>query len=146
MSDSVSRETASDEEPDPVILAQINQMIDLETSGTRTTLSVGPFSAYTLIGCLQMVMRRMDLPPNARPIIRHIVRQLYPLFDGTPVAEHIRRGEHPEWQLITDDLGTVPSCSWCGRMPDDLIIGAGGSICWDCAQLVIAAFKDQRDQ
>lgn len=68
---------------------------DLEQSGERTTLVIGPYTAMTLIGALQFVTRHVD--GNPRKELRRFVDSLRTLFVGTPGEEIVNRGDHPEW-------------------------------------------------
>lgn len=75
----------------------MRRLIDLERAGERTTISIGPFGAMTLIGLLQLATRHPDLARTTKDIARDVVQQLAPLFVGTEGEEIIRRGGHPEF-------------------------------------------------
>jgi hypothetical protein len=77
----------------------VKYLMDLEKAGERTSISLGPFSAFTLIGLLQLSTRHPDLPPNIRKTAQEVYRQLYPLFRGTRGEEVLYKGEHPEWDV-----------------------------------------------
>lgn len=78
-------------------VAYMRRLIELETSGERTTFTLGPFGAITLIGLLQMATRHPDLSWRIKDVARDIITQLQPIFAGTPGEEIIRRGNHPEF-------------------------------------------------
>lgn len=73
------------------------ELRELEKSGERTTLSIGPYTAMCLIGSLQMVTRHPGLSSAYKDVLRNLVHQFEPLFAGTLGAELIRQGGHPEF-------------------------------------------------
>lgn len=77
----------------------VRSLIELEKSGERTTITLGPFSAFTLIGLLQLATRHPEMSPSIRKTAQDIYRQLYPLFKGTRGEEVLYKGEHPEWDV-----------------------------------------------
>lgn len=78
----------------------IQELMDLETTDSaRATILLGPFGAMALIGLVQLATRHPDLDKKIKDVARDIVRQLSPLFTGTPGEEIIRRGGHPEFDL-----------------------------------------------
>ena len=88
--------------PDPLTeeekqVAYMRQLIDLEKDGKRTTIVIGPFSAMTIIGLIQLATRHPDMEKRTKDIARDFIRQLEPLFSGTEGEEIIRRGGHPEF-------------------------------------------------
>jgi hypothetical protein len=89
----------SDSPVDPQDLAYIKQLIDLEKAGERCPVEVGPYSALAIIGALQLATHHPDMAPKTRQIIQSFYRQFYPLFEGTPGEEIVRKGEHPEWDV-----------------------------------------------
>lgn len=83
----------------------LQELLSLEEAGERTQVSVGPFSAFTIIASLQLATRHPEMSAAQRKIIQGFYRQFYPLFKGT-VGEHlILQGEHPEWDVsrVSDD-------------------------------------------
>lgn len=84
-------------EEDQKLIEWLMELVKLEQAGERTTIAIGPFTAYTLIGMLQLATRHTRMSGQQRKIARGIYQQLYPLFVGTPGEESIRKGEHPEW-------------------------------------------------
>jgi hypothetical protein len=81
------------------VLEWLKRLVELEKAGERTTVALGPFTAYTIIGALQLAMRHPDQSPKIRQVLRDFVHQFEPLFAGTPGEETIRRGMHPEWDV-----------------------------------------------
>lgn len=78
-------------------VAYMHQLIDAERRGERTTLVVGPFTAMTMIGLLQLATRHPGMLAGQLKVARDIIDQFHPLFAGTPGAELIRRGGHPDF-------------------------------------------------
>lgn len=79
----------------------MNQMAVLEKNGLSpeqmAVISIGPFTALTLIGMLQLATRHPDMSKIQKTMVRDIIDQMRPLFVGTSGEEIIRRGDHPEW-------------------------------------------------
>jgi hypothetical protein len=78
-------------------VAYMKRLIDLEKDGERTTVVLGPFSAMTIIGLLQLATRHPDMDRRTKDIARDLIHQMEPLFAGTEGEEIIRRGGHPEF-------------------------------------------------
>lgn len=68
---------------------------NLEAAGERTTLTIGPFSAITMIGALQLAMRHPEMSTFQRGILAEFIDQMRPMFAGTSGEEIIRRGDDP---------------------------------------------------
>jgi hypothetical protein len=75
------------------LLDYMKQLWNLEAGGERTTLAIGPYSAITLIGGLQLAMRHPEMGHGTRDVLAEFIDQLRPLFAGTPGEELIRRGD-----------------------------------------------------
>jgi hypothetical protein len=89
----------ADDNDEAAHLAYVMRLHEIEHAGERTTISIGPFSAITLIGLLQLSTRHPDASRTVKDVARDIVRQLEPLFAGTEGEEIVRRGSHPEWDV-----------------------------------------------
>lgn len=86
-------------EEDERVLAWLKKLNELEAAGERTTVTLGPFTAWTLIGALQLATRHPEMDVRVREIIRDFCRQFEPLSAGTPGEEAIKRGYHPEFDV-----------------------------------------------
>lgn len=75
------------------LLAIKNLMLE-ETEGQRITLKVGPASAFTLIGFLQLCLRSEQVTSNGylKGTANTLCHQLSEPFRGTPVWDVIQRG------------------------------------------------------
>jgi hypothetical protein len=81
------------------MVAYMKTLYEMEDEGERTTISIGPFTAISMIGILQLGTRHPGLSKVQLDIIRSIIRQLEPLFTGTPGEEIIKMGNHPEFDV-----------------------------------------------
>ena len=75
------------------VMAELMPLAQAERDGTddKALISIGPFSAFTLIGLLQLAYRHPGLSASQREIIRRIVADLAPLFGGV-LAEAVEEG------------------------------------------------------
>ncbi len=81
------------------ILEELQVLAELEQSGQaeQATIRLGPFSAYTLIGLLQLCARHPDIAADLShmALLHRIVDPLTGLFRGV-LAESIALGWDPE--------------------------------------------------
>jgi len=109
-------------QPDPIpeppqeYLDYVVGIAESERDGTadRATLCVGPFTAFCMIAALQVAVRHPVVSGSMKTTLRSIVDQLKPWFDGTPVEEALRRGDHPEWDVRDDDTPVIMCPRGCG--------------------------------
>lgn len=95
-------------EPDEAeMISYMKRLYEMEAAGDRgATVTMGPFTAISLIGMFQLVTRHPELSGKHKEMARSIIRQLEPLFVGTPGEEIVRRGNHPEFDKhISNDEG-----------------------------------------
>jgi len=78
------------------VLAWLDGLRRLERGGERTTLVIGPWTAFILIGVVQLAMRHPRLPPDQRRVAAEWIAQVRTLFDGTPGEAIIAVGDRPE--------------------------------------------------
>lgn len=76
-------------------LGYLGQLVDLEQRGARNDVKVGPYSLFTMIGALQMVLRHPDLGTTTRRVITDLVEQWRVPFNGTPGEPLINMGYDP---------------------------------------------------
>ena len=63
---------------------------DLERAGSRTVLHIGPFTAMTLIGALQLVLRHPNISNTSADVIHGLIEQLQlRLVFLEPIGQHI---------------------------------------------------------
>jgi len=74
-------------------LAYVMKLAEIENTGERADLKIGPFSAITLIGALHLALQHPGMTGAVRERVLTICRQIYPMFKGTPGEEIIRKGE-----------------------------------------------------
>jgi hypothetical protein len=89
-----------DPRDDPDTITYLATLAALENAGERTTLAIGPYSAFTIIGALQLALRHPQLGDVVRGIVGGDLRTL---FDGTPGEALIRLGDDP-----ANDIEEVP--------------------------------------
>ena len=77
----------------------LKQLMELETEGERTQISIGPYTAFLTISALQLAGRHPAMHGTGVAAIRRMVDQLMPLFAGTYGEQLIRMGEHPEFDV-----------------------------------------------
>jgi hypothetical protein len=84
---------------DTRLLAELQLLAELERSGQaeQATIRIGRFSAYTLIGLLQLCARHPQVAgdPENMALLHSVVDPLAGLFKGV-LAESIEMGWDPE--------------------------------------------------
>jgi hypothetical protein len=83
--------------PDAETVAYLKQLHDLEAAGERTTLALGPWTAFVMIGALQLATRHPQMTPDHRALIGQVIDGLRPWFDGTPGEALLRLGDDPAY-------------------------------------------------
>ena len=77
----------------------IGRLIKLERAGERTEMLIGPYSAFILVGMLQLAMRHpayRDEPTGRMArIIRSLGDQFGAQFEGYPAGELLKKGWDP---------------------------------------------------
>jgi hypothetical protein len=127
--------TAREDPPHPLssdderFIEYTMELVRLEKAGERATLVIGPYTAITMIGLLQMATRHPGMAGQMRQIVADIIEQLAPLFAGTPGEEMIRRGGHPEFDVDQEPRSTFtcPKCGITSHNPNDLAAGYCGN-------------------
>lgn len=69
---------------------------DLERAGSRIMLHVGPFTAMTLIGAMQLVMRHPEVSANTKMALRGLIEMMRPMFREPAAQQIIDMGYNPE--------------------------------------------------
>lgn len=75
-----------------------------ENRGARIPVEIGPYSAFTMIGALQLAWRHPDMEGRTRDLIRGFGEQLQAAFTGGVLEPLLETG----WDLRQD------RCSGCG--------------------------------
>lgn len=79
-------------------LQWVHRLAHLEKAGERTELHIGPFTAWTLIGMIQLAARHPNFEGSPLMEIAHgFVDQFAPLFAGTPGEALIAKGWDPDF-------------------------------------------------
>jgi hypothetical protein len=88
--------TPEDDTP-PELIEYMKELARLEKAGERTTMVIGPYAAMLLAGVIQGATRDPNLSEPMREVLRGLVRQIEPLFVGTPGEQIIQMGYDPEF-------------------------------------------------
>ena len=82
-------------------LAYVEELarIEQDPDHQKATIVMGPFTAFTLIGTLQLAMRHPDFSAAQAGLIRDVIGQLRPLFAGTPGEVLLRMGDEPAFDV-----------------------------------------------
>jgi len=83
--------------PDPAAIEYLARLYEIERDPDheRAVLFIGPYSAFVMIGTLQLATRHPGLSPTHLELLAEIIDQLRPLFTGTPGEALIRLGDDP---------------------------------------------------
>jgi hypothetical protein len=65
----------------------------------KATIMVGPFTAFTLIGALQLATRHPDFSAVQADLVGSVIDQLKPLFAGTPGEMLLGLGDEPAFDV-----------------------------------------------
>lgn len=77
-------------------LEAIKQLAIAEQAGERHSIPIGPFTAFTMIGMLQLVTRHPDIENGQLAIARSVIESLAKGFKHNPaIMDLIRRGNDP---------------------------------------------------
>ena len=87
--------------PEPEDIEVIRELIELEQNGARSTVSIGPFTSYLLVGVIQAATRGDMVTGRQRQVLRNIGEQLAGQFGGL-AAELLARGWSPEFDVPRD--------------------------------------------
>lgn len=90
-------DTTSEQEAPAELVDWMKKLMELEQAGERTTIAIGPYTAITMIGALQIATRHPSMHGLGVTVLRDVVDQFKPLFKDTPGEDIIKRGEHPEF-------------------------------------------------
>lgn len=89
-------------------VAYVQQLGELERAGARSRVTIGPYSLFTTIGALQLVLRHPDLPDSIRSTLTELIGQWRAPFDGTLGESIITRGFDPDADQPAVMAGEVP--------------------------------------
>lgn len=84
--------TAPAPEIPPAYIEYMHQLAEIEQTGGRVSVDVGPFTAMTLIGALQLAVRHPWMGDQAKAAVRALVDGFGPMFAGTLGEQIIAAG------------------------------------------------------
>lgn len=70
-------------------------LLEQEPDHQKAVIHLGPWSAFILVGALQLATRHPEMSPGQRELIGQIIDQLRPLFAGTSGEQLLRLGDDP---------------------------------------------------
>jgi hypothetical protein len=74
-------------------------LLEREPGHAKATLTIGPFTAFTLIGALQLATRHPEFSPDQARLVRKVIDQMRPLFAGTPGEMLLKLGDEPAFDV-----------------------------------------------
>ena len=116
-------------DPDPAVLARIAELVRLEQRGERAQLAIGPWSAYTLIGALQLSLRHPYVDGQLRDTLAQIAHLLADAWfkDGDPlIYDQLQRGFDPDHDIRAPGF-RCPRCAMVSHNPHDEMNGYCGA-------------------
>lgn len=78
-------------------IAYLTRLVEIEQGAdcAPAVISCGPFTAFTLIGALQLATRHPAMSDEQRELIGQVIDQLRPLFAGSLGEQLLRLGDDP---------------------------------------------------
>lgn len=92
-------------------LAYLETLARLERAGERSTLIVGPYSAFILISALQLALRHPEVGGAVAAELRRIVTEMRKWFAGTPGQVLLDQGDDP-----ANDMTREQFDAWLARL------------------------------
>ena len=80
---------------DAAAVAYVNELYRMEQAGERTTLVIGPFSAFTMIAALQLATRHPGMTDSQRGTLRDFIDTAKTWLTGTPGEALLAAGDDP---------------------------------------------------
>jgi hypothetical protein len=79
----------------------IKSLYDLEQDPAclKAAVNLGPWSAFVMIGALQLATRHPEMSETQRELIQSIIDQLRPLFTGTDGEQLLQLGNDPAYDI-----------------------------------------------
>jgi len=90
-------------ETDDDAIAVIKDLHNAELAGERGPITLGPFTAFVLIGLLQLTLRHPHVEGNNRAVAEMIIGQLKTWFEGTPTESLLAMGDDPVLDRVQAD-------------------------------------------
>lgn len=74
-------------------------LMEQAKEGEPATLLLRPFTAFTMVGALQLATRHPEMSPVQRQLIGSVIDQMRPLFAGTPGEQLLHLGDDPDFDI-----------------------------------------------
>lgn len=91
--------------------AYIHTLVRLEQAGERSTLIIGPYSAFALISALQLTLRHPSVDGLIAAVIRDMIGTMLGWFAGTPGETLLSQGDDP-----ANDMTKEEFAGWLSRL------------------------------
>lgn len=96
-------------------LAQLEQ----QPGHKEATITMGPFTAFVMIGALQLATRHPNFSPGHHQLVGQIIDQCKPMFRGTPAEQLLDLGDDPANDVprhsCEHQASNFMPCTECGR-------------------------------
>ena len=73
--------------------------IEQDPGHDQAAVLMGPFTAFTVIGALQLAMRHPEFSPDQARLVQSFIDQCKPLFAGTPGEQLLGMGDEPAFDV-----------------------------------------------
>lgn len=82
----------------------VKQLYELEKlpHHATATITFGPFTAFSMIGALQLALRHPEFSTTQAALVNSIIDQLRPLFANTPGEQLLKLGDNPAYDIPRD--------------------------------------------
>jgi hypothetical protein len=112
------------------VLAYVHGLMDAERSGERVTIRLGPWSAFLLVGWLQLIVRHPDTDEMHAGVATAFGRQIATWFAGTPGESMLAMAENPAFDIDPATAGPSPAAdlAYVRRLRDEQRDGAGAPV------------------
>jgi hypothetical protein len=74
-------------------------ILEQDPGHEKATIRMGPFTAFTVIGALQLATRHPEFSPAQAKLIGEVIGQFGPLFKGTPGEMLLGLGGEPAFDV-----------------------------------------------
>jgi len=70
-------------------------LIEQDDPDSKVTIRLGPFTAFTLVGALQLTTRHPELAPKMRARVQGVIDDIIKAFEGQPAHAVLLLGNDP---------------------------------------------------
>jgi hypothetical protein len=77
-------------------------LLEQEPDHRKAVIRLGPWTAFVLVGALQLATRHPEMSLGHRELIGQVIGQLRPVFTGTPAEQLLQLGDDPAKDIYRD--------------------------------------------